>query len=164
MIAILKLVSTISSCLSPLLLDALTVNFSWTVGKETEQTLVSQAAAWMLGSSDPKLIGLAISLMLVANLAFGMFLETEYSWKINKLCSQVKICMQAFIYSKILKLHGAPDKDVANPLNAIGGDIDSMTGFVISFHQTWSSVLRLLYALVMLWTRVKNYSILPKTH
>ena len=153
-IAIMKFGLTISMLLSPLLLDALTTNFGSTRGSLPQETPISRATSWLTGGSNPKIIGLFISLLLIINLGLGLFFDSQYRWKVNKCCSQVKICFQAYVYAKFLKLREAPDRKIANPLNIITSDIDTMNTFVFNFHQSWSSILRLVYAVAMLWIRV----------
>ena len=155
-IAFLKLGLTISTFLSPLLLDSFINNFCAVNESQGQQTFISKMTHWIIGVSDPKIIGLFISLILVGNLGLGLFFDSRFRWKTHRLSIQTKLCLQAYVYSKILKLRDAPDKKIANPLNVIMSDIDTMNHFVFNFHQTWSSVLRFIYSVAMLWVRVKQ--------
>lgn len=153
----LRLLSTLCAFMSPIILDALTINFDL-LYKETTihkyDNMVTRLAAWIIGTQDPRYVGLALSMLLVLNLSSILLIDSQYRWRINKLNSQVSVCMKMIIYNKILRLPMAPNKEVADPLSAIGSDIDSMNNYTLSFHQTWSSILRLLYAIFMLWNRV----------
>lgn len=152
-IMLLKFLSVICAFLSPLLLDALTVNFDESAVPR-QDTKIGRFAAWLINAEDPKVVGLGISMMLVLNLLFIMLIESQYKWRINKLTTRIKTCLQMVTYSKILQLPMAPNKNVADPLSIMGADIDQVNNFIISFNQSWSSVLRLTYALFMLWIRV----------
>ncbi|EAR94177.2 ABC transporter family protein (macronuclear) [Tetrahymena thermophila SB210] len=95
--------------------------------------------------------------------------DSQYSYQIKKLSTQLKQYLQANIYAHALLKKAytkyqsySEDKDNqesqihANLNNLITIDVDTIINFLISFHETWSLILKLIIGLTLLYLKMES--------
>ncbi|KAL4472151.1 hypothetical protein ABPG73_004840 [Tetrahymena malaccensis] len=95
--------------------------------------------------------------------------DSQYSYQIKKLSTQLKQYLQANIYAhallkKAYTKHQSNNEDKdkqesqihANLNNLITIDVDTIINFLISFHETWSLILKLIIGLTMLYLKMES--------
>ncbi|KAL4493110.1 hypothetical protein ABPG72_003195 [Tetrahymena utriculariae] len=95
--------------------------------------------------------------------------DSQYSYQIKKLSTQLKQYLQANIYAHALlkkaytkQQSNNENKDNqesqihANLNNLITIDVDTIINFLISFHETWSLILKLIIGLTLLYLKMES--------
>jgi len=150
LIGIIKFFSILTSFLAPIMLDLLTTLF--------KQDFNDNSLEYQ------KNIGWIFCGILIANNFFGLFLETQYQFQVNKLKYEAKTVLQYLIYNKLTRLQafGSHTEDSPSPKiqanvnNLATIDTETIVGFFLNVHQTWSSFVSLCAVIVILFFKLRT--------
>jgi len=93
--------------------------------------------------------------ILVFIMVFGVFLDTQQTWHLNRLRYQGKMVLQFLLYYKLVvakSVEGGGSDASLN--NLISSDCDTFVNIFYNFHEAWASLVNLAAIIVILFFKV----------
>ncbi|EDV28182.1 uncharacterized protein TRIADDRAFT_21627 [Trichoplax adhaerens] len=122
----------------------------------TGPLLLHQLVTFVENKNQPTINGYIYAAGLFFATGISAILNTQFTFKVNKVGIQIRTALVAVVYSKALSVNTASLSkfDTGEIVNLMSTDTDRIVNFCPSFHQFWSLPFQIAISLYLLYQQV----------